>query len=128
MSAELLRALNTRSLSAEDRLKVACYLWKQEGPQLSANKAVLAKWIGDEICSAYGKKVRCVCYGTAMPSTTSGLNLEPYQFLPELLGMILCESVCEARLSGGWLQFSEDMAALCFVVCFRIGNGLIYRL
>ena len=57
---ELLRALNDRSLSGEDRLKVACYLWKQELPDLAENGAFLAKWISEELCSAYGKKVRYV--------------------------------------------------------------------
>ena len=53
----MLKALKQKSLSVEERLKVASYVWRREG---SAKEAELTKWVCEEICSAYSKKARWV--------------------------------------------------------------------
>ena len=56
--AELLKALYDRSLTAEERLKVACFIWRQQDAPVVSRETVLAKWACEEICSAYSKKTR----------------------------------------------------------------------
>ena len=55
---ELLRALRDRSLSPEERLKVACFIWHEGDVPIGSKESVLVKWVCDEISLAYSKKTR----------------------------------------------------------------------
>ena len=56
---EVLRALRDGSLKVEERLKVACAVARNENLGLPGGKITfLAKWTGEEICSAYNKRNR----------------------------------------------------------------------
>ncbi len=57
--AELLHALQDRSLGVEGRLKVACYLWSQRDTRASVGMVTtLENWACGEISAAYSKKLR----------------------------------------------------------------------
>ena len=55
---ELLRALRDRSLSSEERLKVACFIWYEGDVPIGSKESVLVKWVCEEISLAYSKKTR----------------------------------------------------------------------
>ena len=55
---ELVRALRERSLSVQERLKVACHLWKQRNELLPGKHTILLKWTTEELCNAYNKRSR----------------------------------------------------------------------
>ena len=55
---ELLKALRDRSLTSEERLKVACFIWHEGDVPIGSKESVLVKWISEEIALAYSKKTR----------------------------------------------------------------------
>ena len=57
MAAELWLALEDTSLSCLERMKVANYLWKQEGVRRKKWE-LLVKWALDEVCKVYNRKAK----------------------------------------------------------------------
>ena len=55
---ELLKALRDRSLTSEERLKVACFIWHEGDVPIGSKESVLVKWISEEITLANSKKTR----------------------------------------------------------------------
>ena len=55
---ELLKALRDHSLTAEERLKVACFVWRKGDLRVGSKHSVLVKWVCEELCTAYNKKTR----------------------------------------------------------------------
>ena len=55
---ELLKALRDCSLTSEERLKVACFIWHEGDVPIGSKESVLVKWISEEITLAYSKKTR----------------------------------------------------------------------
>ena len=60
MSKLLLGLSDRRSISLVGRLKVACYLWKEEEGILPilGKKTVLLRWVCQEICLVYDKRAK----------------------------------------------------------------------
>eukprot|EP00731_Ephydatia_muelleri_P002216 Em0001g2216a len=91
------KALKQRSLTSEERLKIANYIWKREG---RAKDVALTKWACEEICSTYSKKAR------------SAMRLDVCTMLWEFLSRILGQKgscfvsshliqACVTAVSGG---------------------------
>ena len=55
---ELVNSLSDYSLSLEDRLKVSCYLWRQDHVLASQRNHFLLEWACQEVCRAYNKKIK----------------------------------------------------------------------